>query len=193
MRESQRACTLQGNINPTGSSGFADDTLLHMDGPDAVPAMAILVTKTVGYLEWAGMEIHMKKCRIIAMDIRTGQQVATDSLTLHGQPFPVIIPNQSHKHLGLRMAMDGNLSAEKEHVLTEMKQRLEAPAEDRVLSQRVIATAVCSVFCFSAGFVDWTRAEIDSISKIWTPEYKQAWALPRNMDRSPFILDQSNG
>ncbi len=70
------------------------------------------------------------------MDMRTGQRVATDSITLHEQPFPVILPNQSHKHLGLRMAMNGDFSAEKEHVRTEMKQRLEALAEDRILAKK---------------------------------------------------------
>jgi hypothetical protein len=48
------------------------------------------------------------------------------------------------------MALDGNFLAEKEHVRTDMKQRLAALAEDRVLTQkekeRVITTAVCSVF-----------------------------------------------
>ncbi len=41
---------------PTGSSGFADDTPQHTDGPDAAPAKAILVTKTADYLQWAGMD-----------------------------------------------------------------------------------------------------------------------------------------
>ncbi len=58
IRESRRGCTLQGAIEPTGSSGFADDAPRHTDGPDAVPAMAILVTKTPDYLQWAGMDIH---------------------------------------------------------------------------------------------------------------------------------------
>ena len=29
------------------------------DGPDAVPAMAIMVPKVAAYAEWAGMEINM--------------------------------------------------------------------------------------------------------------------------------------
>jgi hypothetical protein len=104
------------------------------------------------------------------MDMRNGQRVATDSITLRGQPFPVTLPNQSHKHLGLRMAMDGSFLDEKEHVLSDTKQRLNALTADRVLTQkeneRVITTAVCTVFSYSAGFVDWTRAELDRISKM---------------------------
>ncbi len=86
------------------------------------------------YLEWADMEIHLKKCGVTAIDMRNGQRVATESITLHGQPFPVILPNQSHKHLGLRMAIHGNFFAEKEYVRTNMKELLAALTEDRVLT-----------------------------------------------------------
>ncbi len=61
------------------------------------------------------MEMHLGKCGIPTMDMQIGQRVPTDSITLYGQPFPVILPNQWRKHLGLRMAMEGNFSAEKEH------------------------------------------------------------------------------
>ena len=197
VRDCRRGCTLQGSIDPTGSSGFADDSPLHTDGPDAIPAMAVLVKVATDYIEWAGMEVHLKKCGITAMDMKTGQSVATDSITLHGAPFPVIPPDQPHKHLGVRMALNGDFSAEKEHVCREMQKRLTALAEDRVLSRKekevVIRTAVCSVFCYSAGHVNWTRTELDSISRMWTRAYKQAWSLPGCMDSSPIIVDQSVG
>jgi hypothetical protein len=61
VRACKRGCTLQGSIAPTGSSGFADDSPLHTDGPDAIPAMAVLFKTATSYLEWAGMEIHLKK------------------------------------------------------------------------------------------------------------------------------------
>ncbi len=199
VRESWRGCTLQGAIEPTGSSGLADDTSLHTDGPDAVRAMAKLVTKTADYLQWAGMDIHLKKCGSTAMDMRNGQRVATDSITLRGQPFPVrvILLNQSHKHLGVRMAIDGNFLAEKEHVHSDMEQRLNALAEDRALIQkekeRVLITAVCLVFSYSAGFVDWTKAELDRISKMWTRAYKQEWTISSSTDSSPLIPGQPDG
>jgi hypothetical protein len=63
--------------------------------------MAVMVPKVVEYLEWAGMEVNVPKSPITAMDMKTGKRVATDSITLHGVPFPVIPPSQSHKHLGL--------------------------------------------------------------------------------------------
>jgi hypothetical protein len=100
VRNCKRGCTLHGSIAPTGSSGFADDSPLHTDGPDAVSAMAILVPKVADYVEWAGMEINMKKSPVTAMDMRTGQRIATDSITLHGVPFPVVPPNQSQSTLG---------------------------------------------------------------------------------------------
>ncbi len=70
------------------------------------------------------------------MEMRNGQRVATDSIILRGQPFPVILPNQSHKHFGVRMAIDGNFLAEKEHVRSDMEQLLNALAEERVLTQK---------------------------------------------------------
>jgi hypothetical protein len=136
VRDCKRGCTLQGGIDPTGSSGFADDSPLHTDGPDAVPAMAVMVPKVAEYLEWAGMEVNVPKSPITAMDMKTGKRIATDSITLHGVPFPVIPPSQSHKHLGLRMALNGDFSAEKEHVCQVTRQRLAALAEDRVLSRK---------------------------------------------------------
>ncbi len=121
IRARKRGCTLNGTIDPTGSSGFTDDSPLHTDGPDAISAMAIMVPMVAGFPEWAGMEIQLDKCGISAIDMRTGQRVATDSITLHGKPFPVIPPGQSHKHLGLRMALNGDFSIEKEHVCSTMK------------------------------------------------------------------------
>ena len=197
VRNSKRGCTLQGSIAPTGSSGFADDSPLHTDGFDAVPAMAILVPKVAAYVEWAGMEINMAKSPVTAMDMQTGQRVATDSITLRGVPFPVVPPNQSHKHLGLRMALNGDFSDEKDHVRKEMLERLTALAEDRVISRKekevIIKTAICTVFSYSAGFVDWTNTELESITRMWIKAYKQAWTLPCSMDSSPIILDQSDG
>ena len=64
------------------------------------------------------------------MDMRNGQRVATHSITLRWQPLPLILPNQSHKHLGVRMAIDGNFLAEKEQLRSDMKQRLNPLAED---------------------------------------------------------------
>jgi hypothetical protein len=105
IRYYRRNCTLQGRIAPSGADTFADDSTLHTDGPDAIPAMAVTVPPAVGYLRWNGMAIHLKKCGITAIDMRTRQRVATDSVTLCEEPFPVILPNQSHKHLGVRIAL----------------------------------------------------------------------------------------
>jgi hypothetical protein len=72
---------------------------------------------------------------VTSRKMRTGQRVATDSITLgtlHGKPFPVILHNQSYKHLRLRMTTDRDFSDEKEHVGIDIRQRLEALAEDRV-------------------------------------------------------------
>jgi hypothetical protein len=97
------------------------------------------------------------------------------------------------------MALNGDFSAEKEHVCREMQQLLEALAEDGVLSLRekevVVRSAVCSVFFYSAGLVNWTRTELDNISRMWAQAYKQAWTLPGCMYTFPIVsvVDQSVG
>jgi len=195
VRACKRGCSLQPDLDPLGSSGFADDSLLHTDGPDAIPAMAILVPAVADYIRWAGMDVNLTKSGISATDFRTGRQVATDSVTLNGHPFPVIPPDRPHKHLGVRMTMTGDFSAEKDYIRNEMRKRLQALCEDPLLSilekELVIKIVVCSVFRYSAGLVDWSRTELDSITAMWNRAYKQAWALPRSLDGSPMLLDHS--
>ena len=195
LRWCQRGCTVLSRV-PNGTSGFADDTVLHADGPDAIPALAIMAQMAGDYVIWAGMKINMDKSGIRAADMGTGRPVPTDSVTLNGVPFPVILPDQPYKHLGVRGTMLGDFTAEKQHVLGDMAKKLKALQEDRLLTRKekeqVIITAVCSVFNYSAGVVDWTKAELDHISKMWATAYKQAWTLPRSADGSPFLLDQSH-
>ena len=94
------------------------------------------------------------------------------------------------------MTILGDFSAEKEHVQTEMRQRLAALKEDRVLPrperELVIITAVCSVLRYSAGIVDWTKTELDDITKSWISAFKLVWALPPGSDGSPMILAKSD-
>jgi hypothetical protein len=108
-----------------------------------------------------------------------------------------LFSTKSHKHLGLCMAINDDFSSEKQLVRTEMQQRLAALAKDRVLSlpekETVLKTAVCSVFRYRVGFVDWTRTELDSITKMRICGYKQAWTLPGSIDSSPFKLDKADG
>ena len=197
VRECQRGCSALSGSQPTGSSGFADDTVLHADGPDAVPVMARMVPLVGDYVTWTGMKVHLGKSGIVAVDMRTGQSVPTDSITLNGKPFPVISPDQPYTHLGVRMTVMGDFSAEKEHVLSDMRKKLAALAEDRVLTRKekevVIKIAVCSVFYYSAGLVDWTRSELEDISMMWARAFKRSWDLPQSADGSPFLIGQSDG
>ena len=153
VRESQRGFKMLSDVQPTGLSGFADVTVLHADGIDAIPAMAIM---------WRGMKVHLDTSRIVALDMRTGRSVPTDSITLNGVQFHVISPDQPHKHLGVRATMMGDFAAEKKHVLCYMNKKLESLMEDRVLSSREkevviqVRIAVYSVFYYSADLVDCT-------------------------------------
>jgi hypothetical protein len=63
------------------------------------------------YVIWAEVKINMGKSGIRAVDIGTGRSVPMDSDTLNGVPFPVTLPDQPYKHLGVRGTMMGDFSA----------------------------------------------------------------------------------
>ena len=69
---------------------------LHTDGPDAIPAMLILVASVGAFVRWLGSFVNMPKSYISAIDFSTGQSVATDSITPDGLPFTALLPDQAH-------------------------------------------------------------------------------------------------
>ena len=79
------------------------DNLLHLivgglPGPDAIPAMAIMVLEVGAYIHWAGMLVHMTKSKIVGVNFKTGERVATDSVTLYGVlPFAALAPDEHYK------------------------------------------------------------------------------------------------
>ena len=197
LRDNGRGCSLPCLSQPTGASGFVDDTNLHTDGPDAIPAMQTMVEKVGGFCCWVGIAVNMSKSCISAIDFSTGEQVSTNSITLNGLTFPAIPPNCAHKYLGVRVTLTGDFSAEKTHVLGEMELRLKALREDKVLSppqkEMVIAIGIASVFRYSAGLVPWTQSELDKVTRIWAKGYKHAWRLPSSLDSAVMILSQQDG
>ena len=197
LRASGRGSSLQALSDPTGASGFADDTSLHTDGPDALAAMQILVTIAGTYLNWTGLMLNMLKSFISAINYATGLQVATDHITFDGTPFAVVRPDQAHKHLGVRTTMTGDFSAEKAHVREEMLKRLDALKQDTVLSpsekELVIKIGIVTVFRYSSGLVPWTRTELEGITNMWIRGYKQAWTQSRSSDSSPMSLCRRDG
>jgi hypothetical protein len=111
------------------------------------------------YVTWTGMKVHTTKSGIRAVDMRTGCP-PTDSVMRHGVSFPVILPDQPYQHLGVRVTVMGDFSAEKQHALGDVTKTSEALREDRLIAraerEQVIVTAVRSesIFNCSAGIVD---------------------------------------
>jgi ribonuclease HI len=199
VRASGRGCTVAGLKHPAGSSGFADDTILHTGGADAIPAMRVLVDTISPFSTWLGMFFNLKKSLISAIDYSTGHAMPTDSITFHGAPFTVLLPTVAHKHLGVRMSLTLNFGTEKAHVIDEMQRRLNELQKEEVLSpslkELTIKIGVTSVFRYSAGVVPWLQSELDTISTMWIRGYKRAWfkSGARSMDSSPIVLDLEDG
>ena len=43
-----------------------------------------MVQEVGAYINWAGMLVHMMKSKIVGINFRTGERVATDNVTLLG-------------------------------------------------------------------------------------------------------------
>ena len=72
-------------------------------------------------LQWTSQLVQTKLSKIVAVDMKSGTCITTDSIALNGQPFVVLSPDALHKHLDVRITMLGDFSAEKEHVLKKMR------------------------------------------------------------------------
>ena len=95
--------------------------------------MQAIIAPVGAYLRWSGLLINMPKSKISAIDNSTGGVVATDSIRYEGAPFPVLLPDQAHTHLGMRMTLTGGFSQEKARVTDEMLLRISALHSDRLL------------------------------------------------------------
>ena len=160
----KRGCAPLAGSEPMGTSGFCDDTTMHSDGPDAVPAMQVMVTAVAPFLEWLGLLLNMLKSKISAINHATGLPVATDSITFNGIPFTVLPPDAAHKVLGVFMTLTGSYREHKEYVLAKMKRRCKALAEDDAIprggtKELAVTSGIVSIFQASAGWcMDWSRA-----------------------------------
>jgi len=199
VRASGRGCPALGLDGPSGSSGFADDTNCHTGGPDAIPAMRVIVQLIGPIYFWLGMFFNMKKSFISAIDHSTGLAMPTDSITVNGVSFTVLSPSEAHKHLGVQATLTGDFAAEKAHVTTEMQRRLDELQKDEVLppplKELAITIGITSIFRYSAGLVPWTKSELEVITETWIRAYKQIWfkAAGRSMDSSPMVLCYNDG
>ncbi len=55
----KRGCAPLVGSEPMGTSGFCDDTTMHSNGPDGVPAMQLMVRAVTQFLEWLGLLLSM--------------------------------------------------------------------------------------------------------------------------------------
>ena len=91
IRALQRGCTVEALEDPSGSSPFADEMALHSDGPDAIPAMHVMVNAGGAYLQWLGLFVNIQKSYKCAVNLADGLPMATDSITLRGSLFRVLL------------------------------------------------------------------------------------------------------
>ena len=89
-RDLQRGCTVESLEDPSGSSPFEDDMVLHSDGSDAISAMLLTVIVGRAYLKGLGLFVKMQMSYMCAVNLAHGRPVATDGITLHGSQAPTV-------------------------------------------------------------------------------------------------------
>ena len=95
-RALRRGCTVEAFETPSGSSPFVDDMALHSDGPDAIPAMCVLINAGGAFTQWLDL---LHKFYICGANLADALLVATDSITLHGSQSRILQLDAKHKHL----------------------------------------------------------------------------------------------
>ena len=100
--------------------------------------------------------------------------------------MPVLLPDQAHAHLGMRMRLTGDLAQEKARVAHEVRLRLSAWHSDRLLppllKEPAITMGVVSVLRCSPGVGPCSKTESDPISRSWGAAYKQACMVSPEAD-----------
>jgi hypothetical protein len=103
----------------------------------------------------------MKKSEIAGIDLATGETIAADNIKLNGQTFQVLDVEQEHKLLGVSISLKGDFTAEKQHVLETMQERVQALRVDQwltpTLKELAVKIGIVPSFRYSAGVVPWSK------------------------------------
>ena len=104
------------------------------------------------------------------MNLADGRPLTTDSITLHGSQFLVLLLDAQHKRLCMSMSMQGDFHPEKVHVREKIRRRMDSLLSDLILTpsikEYVFITSTLSVLHYSAGLVPWSlneRLEINAM------------------------------
>mmetsp|Transcript_17302 Transcript_17302/g.47638 ORF Transcript_17302/g.47638 Transcript_17302/m.47638 type:complete len:294 (-) Transcript_17302:292-1173(-) len=93
--------------------------------------------------------------------------------------------------------MIGDFRCEKEHVLHEIANRLQALSKASFLlptqKELVIKAGIVPVFRYSAGLVPWSLPELENITALWVRAYRIAWRMPDGTDSGLFRLPPRGG
>ena len=142
--------------------------------------------------------VNMQKSNACAVNLADGLPVATDSITLHGSPFSVLLPDVPHKNLGVCMTVLGDFHAEKVHVREEMNWRIDSLLSDLILIKEYAfkTSRMVSSFRYSAGLVPWLLNELFEINAMWSRAYTRFWwrrKSARGINASPVLVDSTEG
>mmetsp|Transcript_17308 Transcript_17308/g.47654 ORF Transcript_17308/g.47654 Transcript_17308/m.47654 type:complete len:254 (-) Transcript_17308:604-1365(-) len=159
--------------------------------------MQVIVSAIERFCAWSGLQVNVSKSEISAFDHGTGRPMCTDGIKFQGLSFTALAPASPFKYLGVRITMIGDFRCEKEHVLHETANRLQALSKASFLlptqKELVIKAGIVPVFRYSAGLVPWSLPELENITALWVRAYRIAWRMPDGTDSGLFRLPPRGG
>ena len=130
----------------------------------------------------------------IAHDFASGKSLRPH-LTYKGRPLPTKPSDAPFKYLGVRMCLNGDMSHERQYILTrttELVSKLRGHRYTPTQMHRVMTSAIVSVFRYSAPWVDYSVNDLERISLLWRRGFRLAWRVGRSTASAIFQFPRTH-
>ena len=141
------------------------------------------------------LRVSVVKTEATAHDFATGQTIRPH-LIYKGNPLPTIPSSQPFKYLGVRMCLNGDMSHERNYILTrtaELVAKLRGHRYTPSQMHRVVTAAIVSVFRYSAPWVDYSANDLERVALLWRRGFRFAWRMRRSTASAVFQFPRAHG
>ena len=131
-------------------------------------------------------QFRLLKLRRRPMILQQGKPYAS-ILSTKGPPS--LQSSQPFKYLGVRVWLNGDMSHERNYILTrtaELVAKLRGHRYTPSQMHRVVTTTVVSVFRYSAPWVDYSANDLERVALLWRRGFRLAWRLGRSTASAVF-------
>jgi hypothetical protein len=113
---------------PRVGRGFADDVAIISSSKQQ---MQTRLTTTAQFCRWSGMRVKVTKSVLSAYDFRDRTEADVTGILYEGHALQHLPPEEAFPYLGIRSSLTGCFRAEKEHVMTSVRELREQVAHHK--------------------------------------------------------------